>query len=75
MHRGPTLACELNQDDDAEVGSYGPFMPYPDGEEAEYAREMAMVDSPGPCTSFVVSDPNGKVWEGRNLDWYVRNVT
>ena len=70
---GPSMACELprNNDDespDSLVG-YGPFMPFPDSEEDEYAREMEHIDAPGPCTSFVVSDPDGKVWAGRNLDW------
>jgi hypothetical protein len=44
-------------------------MPYADSDQAEYDREMADIDSPGPCTSFVVQDPDDKVWAGRNLDW------
>jgi hypothetical protein len=75
---GPSKTCDLprNADDDSTEGSegfYGPFMPYPDSDEAEYEREMADIDAdidaPGPCTSFVVQDPDNKIWAGRNLDW------
>ena len=69
---GPSMACLLprNQDDDsADEANFGPFMPFPDSEEEEYKREMELIDSPGPCTSFVVADPDGKIWAGRNLDW------
>jgi hypothetical protein len=74
---GPSMACMLpkNQDDDVEDdANFGPFMPYPDSDEEEYKREMEEVDSPGPCTSFVVSDPEGKIWAGRNLDWNFPDV-
>lgn len=74
---GPSRTCDLpgNQDDDdATEGFYGPFMPYPDSEEAEYEREMADIDAPGPCTSFVVQDPDHKIWAGRNLDWNLPDV-
>ena len=73
---GPSMACLLpkNQDDDAEEeADFSPFQPFED-EEAEYEAEMAAIDSPGPCTSFVVSDPDGKVWAGRNLDWNFPDV-
>lgn len=69
---GPSMACLLpknNDDESEEMPGFGPFMPFPDSEEAEYEREMGEIDAPGPCTSFVVSDPDGKIWAGRNLDW------
>lgn len=57
----------------------GPFMPYTDTDEDEYDREIAAmksqgeseeeINAPGPCTSFVIQDPENKVWAGRNLDW------
>ena len=59
---GPSHTCDLPEDQ--EVG-FGPFQPFED-DEAEYQRE---IDAPGPCTSFVVADPEGKIWHGRNLDW------
>lgn len=76
---GPSKTCDLprNADDDSTEGSegfYGPFMPYPDSDEAEYEREMADIDAPGPCTSFVVQDPDNKIWAGRNLDWNFPDV-
>lgn len=69
---GPSMACNLprnNDDDEENVPDFSTFQPYPDSEEDEYAREVSEIDSPGPCTSFVASDPDGKVWAGRNLDW------
>jgi hypothetical protein len=79
---GPSLACELprNQDDDSSnttiLQNYGPFQPIADGdEEAEYLREMKLIDSPGPCTSFVISDPDNKIWHGRNLDWNLPGIS
>lgn len=74
---GPSHTCDLprNNDDDSEP-ELGSFQPFPD-EEEEYEKEMAEIaaaakaaeQGPGPCTSFVVSDPAGKIWHGRNLDW------
>ncbi|CAM9887622.1 unnamed protein product, partial [Ectocarpus fasciculatus] len=57
---GPSHTCDLPPDD-----AIGPFQPFAD-EEEEYERE---INEPGPCTSFVVSDPAGKIWHGRNMDW------
>lgn len=75
---GPSMTCLLpkNNDDDSveEADGYGPFMPFSDSEEEEYQREIGEIDSPGPCTSFVVSDPDGKVWLSRNLDWNFPDV-
>lgn len=77
---GPSKTCDLprnnddDYDDDANPDFYGPFMPYPDSDEAEYEREMADINAPGPCTSFVVQDPDNKVWMGRNLDWNFPDV-
>ena len=59
---GPSYSCELPryEDDDSAAdptssGFYGPFMPYADSEEEEYAREVAHqededeIDAPAPA--------------------------
>ena len=66
---GPSRTCNREDDDSDDEGFYGPFVPFPGTEKEEYEREVAEIDAPGPCTSFVVSDPDGKIWAGRNLDW------
>mmetsp|Transcript_11617 Transcript_11617/g.25399 ORF Transcript_11617/g.25399 Transcript_11617/m.25399 type:complete len:442 (+) Transcript_11617:39-1364(+) len=73
---GPSMACLLprnNDDETDEEPDFGNFMPF-ESEEEEYEREIAEIDSPGPCTSFVISDPESKIWAGRNLDWNFPDV-